>query len=271
MTVFEPRTVSARAWRSWVVQAFALQSRAKLKMLLAAAGVVLLWVAFARFAPLWLGMVAVFLSLPLLLGVFIYLAAVADQQRGWVPRSAIAVVAGRLALVSLFNGALLFLIAAAISGLLSLWVVMPTSDPSLTLGLATQSQAEVVEFPSLFFGTLVFIVLPLMMYFAQGLIPTLSVWFLVPLVMLTHLSLGAGYRLSRRAERRNWENVNTSVLVSLAGLGLILVSGGILALIVLPFLGALQYVSFRDVFLAQSENSAVTNTCLDSVAARSLR
>lgn len=250
MKLLEPRKAAPECWKDWARQALKLQSANKFRMLATASVVVSLLVLFLWLAGWWLSLLFLLVSGPLVLAVFVVVAARLD---GCVLRppggSALGRTLVKLMLVGIVGWLALFGVVGfffSIGWLVHTLAGMDVAQPVEALGQQLTGQ---VTYPYLFFSILVFILVPLAAYFTQGLIPWLSIWFVLPLLLCTRLELREAYQLSRRGETRNWGAVNASILLSLCGLSLILVSGGVLAIIVLPFLGAYQYVSFKDIFL----------------------
>ncbi len=250
MKLLEPRRAAPESWKSWAKQALKLQSVNKFSMLATAFIVVLLLVLFLWLAGWWLSLLFLLVSGPLVLAVFVVTAARLDGCMLKLPGPSVLLrVLARLMLVGLIGWAALFVVVGfffSIGWLVHALVGVDLARPAGELGRQITGQ---VAYPYLFFSILVFILVPLAAYFTQGLLPWLSIWFVLPLLLCTRLDLREVYQLSRRAEAKNWAAVNASILLSLCGLSLVLVSGGVLALIVLPFLGAYQYVSFKDIFL----------------------
>lgn len=104
-------------------------------------------------------------------------------------------------------------------------------------------------------ASLFFVVAPVAVHVMRGFWFLFPGWFFVPLLVCARLPMAEAYVLSRRGERANQEAVFRVSLVAIGLLALVGLSGGILSLFVLPLLGALQYVSYRDVFLGRRENA----------------
>ncbi|WP_147305021.1 hypothetical protein [Alkalilimnicola ehrlichii] len=105
-----------------------------------------------------------------------------------------------------------------------------------------------------------------------GILLGLGAWFTLPLASLGGMPLVAASLLSFQACRLNARSLRfTSFFLLLAVLFAVLLSFGLASLLLAPFFGAVLYVSYRDVFLGQAQNSpvlAVASAPLASASAR---
>lgn len=257
MILLEPQGREADAWKRWARYALSLQSQHKFISIILCFFVIGLSTLIFWSGYRLLNLLLMLFLAPVMLSIFTVIAFWFDRSSipDWSPQR-LPRLLGRVLLLGLLGWLVL---ATLIILLLSIgyfiYLVMPP-EVVVTNPLAVPSSDGVVSGQSkfyLFFSVLVLTLLPLAAFFSQGLIPFVSIWFVLPVILYVNIGIFEAYRLSYRAERKNWPAVNMSILLCLSLLGLVLVSGGILVLLILPFMGAFQYASFRDVFLQQLE------------------
>ncbi len=266
-----PRKVDVGSWRRWSQQALALQSRLKWANIVTSIICVAYYMWLVQFDSVIMTVISMLVAAPLSLSLFVLLAARADG-RGLLPVGAIRwrIVARVLGLglvnwaILIFVFASLFLLGYLLSEIFSL--SLGNSSPSGTAPTLNESTLAISNL-HLFLAALVYTVVPLAAWYAQSLMPYVSIWFVLLLVISTPANIIQAYKLSWQGEKLNWSEVNSLSMLALILLSLILVSGGILALIILPYLGSLLYVSYRDVFLGEGENTQV-KTASASVPSR---
>lgn len=92
----------------------------------------------------------------------------------------------------------------------------------------------------------------------SGLLLLLFAWFALPLSQLGSVRTWLALRLSISAYRLNAHRIGLASVGALALMALaVLLTLGLAAILAAPFLGAMLYVSYREVFLGQAENSPV--------------
>ena len=271
----QPRKVAKNSWRKWCRQAFELQSRAKAANILSALLWVLFYMLLVEVDNLAFTVIAMLIAAPATLSVFVLLAARADHRNILITNESRLRITIRVLFLGLVNWALLilvfgtlFMLGYLVAGMFGLSI----GDSASVAGKTVEANAinstvggSVINNPYLFLAALVYTIIPLTAWYAQSLFPYTSIWFVLILAMTSPLNVYESYKLSWQAEQLNWSEVNSLSMLSLALLSLILVSGGILALLVLPFLGSLLYVSFRDVFLGEAENFVVVKERLTDI------
>ncbi len=233
-----------------------LQTRWLVPNVLLTSGLLALSLVWTHFPTLWIAVPAMLVAGPLVASVFVYTAARADQRRLFSQRTKreFFALVGRLCLTGLVGWALtLFLFAAGAAAFI--WMAAFMSEVGLIAPVAQpHSGSGSVQKPSLLLPIFLFLVLPLAVHIMQGLVPRFCSWFLVPLIMIAGLPALDAYRLGRNAEMINYHATTKAVVLTVVALSAVFVSGGVLAFVVLPFVGAYQYVAYRDVFLGQAEN-----------------
>ena len=255
-----PRKVEQDSWHQWSQQALALQSRLKIANIAGSLLCLGYYIWLVQVDNLVLTVLSMLVAAPLMLSLFIFLAAHADGKKLMPADQLRGKVLVRVLGLGVLNWGLLIFIFG--SFYLLGFLISEIFD--LSLGVAQGEQASRDSTISrgisqlyLFIAALVYTIIPLAAWYSQSLIPYISIWFVPLLIIATPLNVIEAYKMSWQAEKLNWREVNSLSMLALGLLSLILVSGGILALIILPYLGSLMYVSFRDVFLGQNENSIV--------------
>lgn len=88
-----------------------------------------------------------------------------------------------------------------------------------------------------------------------GLLLVMFSWFTLPLIHFSGLGLVPATLLSVRAYRLNARRLGVASFALLGAVVLVVVlSLGLAAMLIAPFIGAVLYVSFRDVFLGRRDN-----------------
>lgn len=263
---FGPRKVEQGSWQQWSQQALMLQSRLKMANIAGSLLCLGYYIWLVQVDNVVLTVLSMLVAAPLMLSMFIFLAAHADGKKLMPPEQQRGKVLLRVLGLGILNWGLLIFIF----GSLYLVGFLISEIFDLSLGAAQGAQSSsgnsaessgVINQLYLFIAALVYTVIPLAAWYSQSLIPYISIWFVPLLVIVTPLNVMQAYKMSWQAEKLNWREVNSLSMFALGLLSLILVSGGILALIILPYLGSLMYVSFRDVFLGQNKNSIVKSAC----------
>lgn len=243
MRLLEPRSVEWHApWR-WSREALALVARRPAAAVLGSAGLLMLFGLALSLEPLWLRLSLVLLLPALAQAGFIRLAAAADHGApqplsAWLPSNREAL---RTLLVALLGYGSVF--ALIMAGLAAQAAPLASGASLLadTGWLAWVARAVTCGAASLGFAVLLI---------------ALRCWFLLPLTAFPALSLAAALRLGLQAFGRNRIALGLSTLLVLTAALLVLVlSLGVAALVLPPFVGALLYVSFREIFLGQRENA----------------
>lgn len=260
--IFGPRKVAEGSWRKWSQQALGLQTRLKIANVAVSLLCLAYYMWLAQLNSLVLTVISMLVAAPVSLSIFVIIAAYADGKRILPAAKQRWKVFLRVLFLGLANWALLIMILASLFAVG--YIVSLIFDLSIFANQATGSTelapvktGTVFTNPYLFLAALVYAIIPLAAWYAQSLVPYVSIWFVLLLILTTPLKIMDSYKMSLQAEKMNWQEINTLSMLALGLLSLILVSGGILAVIILPYLGSLLYVSFRDVFLGLSENAVI--------------
>jgi len=256
MKLLSPHKRRPQAWQDWLCCALALQRRHLWQGgLLGCGTLVVSWIVLKCSSPLVPLLVAL-AGAPLILASFTLLAARADGRVLRLPAGPGAAWAtvGRLVTLGVLSWLVLlalFCIGAAVVKILA------------TLGDFQETHAGTAALPGgstrdfswhLTVAASLFVVAPMIVYLLRGCCFALTGWFLVPLLLDGRLSLLEGYLLAQQGEEANRSAVTRARILCIVLTLSIAFSGGFLGLIVLPLIGALQYVSYRDVFLGQRWN-----------------
>ncbi|VAW81629.1 hypothetical protein MNBD_GAMMA12-708 [hydrothermal vent metagenome] len=260
-----PRKVEPGSWRKWSQQALALQSRLKMANVILSILCVAYYMWLVQIDNLILTVLSMLVAAPVSLSLFILLAARADKRK-ILPSGQHWRITIRVLGLGLVNWGILILV------FFSLFMLGYLISEAFNLSLqGTGSSAaavvaervgNVITNPYLFLAALVYAIIPLAAWYAQSLMPYVSIWFVLMLVIASPANIVQAYKLSWQAEQLNWSEVNSLSMLALILLSVILVSGGILAVVILPYLGSLMYVSYRDVFLAEGENSKIVTSSI---------
>ncbi len=255
-----PRKVEPGSWRKWSQQALALQSRLKMANVTLSIICVAYYMWLVQIDNLVLTVLSMLVAAPVSLGLFILLAARADRRK-ILPSGRHWRIYMRVLGLGLVNWGILtfvffslFLLGYLISEVFNLSLQGVGSSAT---AIVAERTGSVITNPYLFLAALVYAIIPLAAWYAQSLMPYVSIWFVLMLVIVSPVNIVQAYKLSWQAEQLNWSEVNSLSMLALILLSVILVSGGILAVVILPYLGSLMYVSYRDVFLAEGENSEI--------------
>ena len=254
MQLLTPHKRGSRAWKDWLACALALQRRCLWQGGLLGAGVITIaWLAVKSSTPV-LALLLALTGAPVILALFTVLAAVADGRHIFYPATAGWATFGRLLVLGVLSWLVLlviFSIGAAVVKTVALLGAFEETRIGVQPVLASTRDFSW----HLTVAASLLVVVPLVVYLLRGLCFALAGWFLIPLLLDARLPLLDSYALARRGEDANRPAIiRARALAVVLAVG-IAISGGFLALIVLPLLGALQYVSYRDVFLGRPANS----------------
>jgi len=252
--LFEPRRVEANApWR-WAREAFGLIGRRPLSFgLLSVALLALFFAAFQVEQTLLRFLIALLLP-PLGIGSFLRLAEAADQSRPvalteLLPTNGEAL---RVVLIAALGYGLIFALIQAVS----------VSGLSMEPGtLADERWRNYADAAAAMLGLPLAMIIKGVLFGTSlaafsGLMLVLFVWFALPLIQLGKLTSTMALRLSWSAYRLNAHRIGLASVATLGAMvAVILLTLGLAAVLAAPFIGAMLYVSYREVFLGQAENS----------------
>lgn len=254
MNLFQPRRVEANApWR-WAREAFGLMGRRPFAFGAASLTMLALFFAVLQVEQTWWRFLIVLAMPPLGIGSFLRLAEAADQSR---PLAVAELLPGngealRIMGVTALGYGLIFALLMAASG----------SGLELEPGvLADERWRNYVDAAATTLGLPLALVVKGVLFGISlaafsGLLLVLFVWFALPLAQLGKLPLKLALQLSFSAYRLNAHRIGLASVATLAAMVvLILLSLGVAAVLAAPFIGAMLYVSYREVFLGQAENS----------------
>lgn len=258
MTVFQPRQVEPRApWR-WVREAWGLIARRPMAFGLASTVMFALFCAALQVEPPALRFAVALLLPPLGLGTFIRLAQAADRSQ---PLPLAALLPGNrevlqaLGVAVVGYGLAFAVIAAMQAGGEAAGLALEPGQ------LADQRWRDYVAAVASELGLPLVVVARGVLFGCSlaafsGLLLLLFAWFALPLSQLGSVRTWLALQLSVSAYRLNAHRIG---LASVGALGLmalaVLLTLGLAAMLAAPFLGAMLYVSYREVFLGQAENS----------------
>ncbi len=258
MSALGPREVEPDAWGEWVRESARLLA-GQIAWVVAVLALTLVvfyavhqleWMPVRRFAML--------LSLPLALMVFIRLAWFADHGRRarvmqLLPgNTELLLAVGCAATVMALHGALSVMLEPLTHGFqemverLGLWRPlradgMPAEPPLRHTLLGP------ILVPGGLFGSALVAMLLVLLAFGQ--------WFLLPMVVLHNPPLPPAMAIGPRAYTMNPVPMLGVTGLLMITVGLLVVSAGWLFMALVPFLGALLYVSYRDVFLGKESDA----------------
>lgn len=257
MNIFQPREVEANApWR-WAREALGLIGRRPLAFGLASATALALFFAVLQVEQTLLRFVIVLIAPPVGIGGFVRLAQAADHSRRISPVELLPTnreALRALGLVLFGYGLVFTLILAATAG----------RAAGLDLefsGLADDRWRSYLDMAASILGLpLVLLVKSALFGISlaafSGLLLVLFAWFVLPLVQLADVRTMLALRLSFSAYRLNAHRIGLASVGMLACMVVVvLLTVGLAAVLAAPFLGAMLYVSYREVFLGQAENS----------------
>jgi len=261
MNTFEPRQVSPHAWKEWLKEALRIQTRAWISSLFLTSVITFVMMSLFYFLHWFICLLLMLVIAPYLIAVFMINTF---RVEGYDVKALFSVLKLRAWLRLLIAGVVgwtvFFLVVGLLIGIVLIIVSLLMGDGFSFAqqnrwldDLMYQVPTHGLNYPLLFFSALLFITFPIVAFYAQSLFPKMSIWFLVPLVLLFDVKLIYAYRLSNRAELLNGLSINSVTLLGIVLMLSVLVSGGILALVLLPLLGVLHYVSFREVFFNNFE------------------
>lgn len=254
VNLFQPRRVEANApWR-WIREAFSLMGRRPAAFGLTSLVMLALFFAVLQVEQTWLRFLIVLVVPPLSVGSCLRLAEAADQSR---PCSIAELLPSngdvlRVVLIAAlgYGFAFALIMAAGLQG----W----DSEPGM---LADERWRDYVAAAATTLGLPLALVVKSVLYGISlaafsGLLLVLLVWFILPLMQLGKLPPLLALRLSFSAYRLNAHRIGLASVATLAAMVvLVLLTLGLAAVLAAPFIGTMLYVSYREVFLGQAENS----------------
>ncbi|NLO79503.1 MAG: hypothetical protein GX093_04205 [Xanthomonadaceae bacterium] len=259
MNLLQPRRVEANApWR-WVREAFALIGRRPAAFGLTSLVMLALFFAALEVEQTQLRFLIALLLPPFGIGSCLRLAEAADRSRPVTPLELLPTnreVVQILGIMVLGYGFVFALIVAASAGG---WALEPGT-------LADERWRNYVDAAATMLGLPVALAVKGVLFgislaaFACILLVAFA-WFALPLSQLCGLPTLPALRLSFSAYRLNAHRIGLASVATLAAMAaLVLLSLGLAAVLAAPFLGAMLYVSYREVFLGQAENSPARAT-----------
>ncbi len=261
MASIEPKKVDPQMWKIWSRLALELQTKGWLSNIIITLLIFVLFVLILKYFHWFAALLVALIVAPFLICVYLINAVRSDgynirmllkasSVKKWIYLSVLGISGWLIFLLLLcFIALFIFLFSLFLFG----GDVNTYQQQEMISNAVLANSLFKLSYPFIFFASILFFVCPLAAFYAQSLFPFLSIWFVIPLVLFFDLDIKHAYSLSRRAEQINFLLINSLILISLIGITLILFSGGLLAIIVMPFLAALHFVSFRDVFLSQFE------------------
>lgn len=260
MNSFQPREVEPNAPLRWGREAVGLIGRRPLAFGLASAAMLALFFAVVQVEQPLLRFLIVLLVPPVSIGGFVRIAEAADQSR---PLPATALLpTNREALRAAVVAGVGYGLAFALILAMSVGTGAPAGATPLEAGaLAGEGWQQYVAAAAAAIG-LPFVLVVNGVLFGislaafSGLLLILFVWFTLPLMQLGNVRTLPALRLSISAYRLNAHRIGlASVGILAATVLLVLLTLGTIAVLAAPFLGCMLYVSYREVFLGQAENS----------------
>ncbi len=256
MNTYQPRQVDTHAPRRWVREALALMARRPAAYTVSTAIVVAVFFLLMQVDSLGLRFVLALFAPPLTTVGFLRLAQAADHSDEFTLDRLLPT-----------NAEALKVLAVTITG----YCVIFAPLALLSTGAEAVAQAGVAEWAlpwqsgstegrsagGASFGLLLStLLLGASLAAFSGLLIGMGAWFTLPLASLNRIGLVEASLLSWQASRLNAPTLRfSSFTVLMAVLCAVVVSFGLLALVLAPFLGAVLYVSYRDVFLGRAQNA----------------
>jgi len=253
----QPREVEWNApWR-WAREALALIARRPLAFLATSVAALLLFGAALQVESPWLRLLIALALPPLALCGLLRLAEAADRS---LPLPWIRLLPGNaealqvLGLAALGYGLAFAAMLAAGGGVEALEARAPQAarfwQDQLRAVLAATGLPSRWAIAGLLFGASIGAY--------SGLVLMLFSWFTLALTQNGGVPLPLAMRLSFDAYRLNARRLGLASLAVLVGVTmLVLISLGVAVVLMAPFVAALMYVSYRDVFLGRAENAPV--------------
>lgn len=269
MNLFQPREVEMSApWR-WAREAIGLIGRRPLSFGLGSLAVLALFFTTLQVEQTMLRFIIVLIVPPVCLGGFLRLAEAADRSQPLAPAGLLPTnrEALRVLGVAAIGYGLVFSLISAMS--------IGASSFGLELGVVADDRwRNYADAAATTLGLPLTLVIKSVLFGISlaafsGLLLVLFMWFALPLIQLSNVQTMLALRLSISAYRLNAHRIGLASVATLAAMAmLILLTLGLAAILAAPFLGAMLYVSYRDVFLGQAENSpAQTMRQFDAVNA----
>jgi hypothetical protein len=258
MNSLQPRQVETNAPLRWAREALGLIGRRPGAFALSGLAALVLFCAVLQIEQAVIRFIIVLIVPPALIGGFIRMAEAADMSRPLHPAAALptnreAVTA--LAVTAVGYGLIFAAILAMGVGTTGYGLPLEPgllADPRWRDYVQTVASAIGLPFvlvvKSVLFGT--------SLAAFSGLLLVLFAWFALPLMQLGNVRSLLALRLSMDAYRLNARRIGLSSVGVLAAMAAVVVlTLGVAAVLAAPFLGAMLYVSYREVFLGQAENS----------------
>lgn len=256
MNLLQPREVETNApWR-WAKEAMGLISRRPMSFGFGSLVVLILFFATLQVEQSILRFIIVLVVPPVCLGGFLRLAEAADQSQplspvGLLPTNREAL--RTLGVAAIGYGLVFSLISAMSAGASSMGL-----DPGM---MADERWRDYAYATASALGLPLALVIKSVLFGISlaafsSLLLVLFIWFALPLTQLSNVQALLALRLSISAYRLNAHRIGLASVATLAAMAmLILFTLGLAAILAAPFIGAMLYVSYRDVFLGQAENS----------------
>lgn len=258
MNLLQPREVEMSApWR-WAREAFGLIGRRPLSFGLGSLAVLALFFTVLQVEQTLLRFIVVLIVPPLWLGGFMRLAEAADRSQALSPAALLPtnMEAFRTLIVAAIGYGLMFALISAVS--------LGAAGLEMDAGaLADERWRNYADAAAATLGLPLALVIKGVLFGISlaafsGLLLVLFIWFALPLTQLSNVQTVLALRLSISAYRLNAQRIGLASIAILAVMAvLILLTLGLAAILASPFLGAMLYVSYRDVFLGQAENTPV--------------
>ena len=256
---FQPRVVERRAPLRWSREALGLIARRPAAFLAASLVLLVTFFSALQVEAAMLRFAIVLILPPLGLAGFVRLAEAADHGRemplaGFFPsnREALRV----LAVVASGYGIMFALIMAMSGGMGGTGIELEPVAAGAKWKDYVQAAVEAAGLPFSWVVKAVLFGASLAAF--AGLLLTLFAWFVLPLMQLGNVRTLMAARLSFDAYRLNGRTLG---ITSVATLGVVtaavFLSLGLAAVLIAPFVGAMLYVSYREIFLGRAENAPV--------------
>lgn len=258
MQNFQPRQVEWRApWR-WSREALGLIARRPAAFLFASLVLLVCFFSALQVDEPILRFIIVLMLPPLGLTGFLRLAEAADHGRD-LPLAGLFPTNGetlRVLLLAASGYGLMFAAILAMSG--GMGGTGLEMEPALGARWKDYVQAA-VEAAGLPFAWVVKAVLfGASLTSFCGLLLTLFAWFVLPLMQLGQVRGPLALRLSFDAYRLNARTLGITSFSTLAvAVSVVFVTLGLAAVLIAPFVGAMLYVSYREIFLGRAQNAPV--------------
>ena len=253
MSTFTPRNSPPEAWLAWLADALGLQRRAPWYGAIAACVLLLAAWGLTHARSALLPLLVALTCAPPVLALFVIIAARADGRTLGFPnrQAALARALSRLAALGVLSWLVFLLFFAIAAALVEIAPFLYGSGeiPAIVLPSLLSGRHGLWY---LAVGSLLFLAGPILVYLCRGFCFAAAGWFLVPLLLHQRLTLRDTYALAQQAETVNRSAVVRVRTVCVILAGAVAFSGGVLGVLALPLIGALQYVSYRDVFLGRT-------------------